>query len=182
MTIISHFKLLFHKKLNSVFNSNLNCGILLVLTGLNEEVIGVKRFNSDSPEATEKIGEQLADSLSGGEVIAYRGDLGMGKTCFTRGLARGLGYTGEVTSPTFALINEYIGGRLPLYHYDMYRVSGWEDLYSTGFFDYIECGGVIAAEWSENIEGALPENTVYVEFKSLGENSREITVWRKCEQ
>ena len=106
----------------------------------------------------------------------------MGKTCFTRGLARGLGYKGEVTSPTFALINEYIGGRLPLYHYDMYRVSGWEDLYSTGFFDYIECGGVIAAEWSENIEGALPENTVYVEFKSLGENSREITVWRKCKQ
>lgn len=142
----------------------------------------MKRFNSDSPEATEKIGERLADSLSGGEVIAYRGGLGMGKTCFTKGLARGLGYKGEVTSPTFALINEYIGGRLPLYHYDMYRISGWEDLYSAGFFDYIDCGGVVAAEWSENIEGALPDNTVYVEFESLGDNSRQITVFRKCEQ
>ena len=100
----------------------------------------------------------------------------MGKTCFTRGLAAGLGYKGEVTSPTFALINEYLGGRLPLYHFDMYRVSGWEDLYSTGFFDYLEQGGVIAAEWSENIENALPENTITVTFDRLGDEKREIII------
>ena len=85
-------------------------------------------------------------------------------------------FTAEVTSPTFALINEYLGGRLPLYHFDMYRISGWEDLYSTGFFEYLEQGGVIAAEWSENIENALPENTVTVSFKALGDEKREITI------
>lgn len=100
----------------------------------------------------------------------------MGKTCFTRGLAKGLGFNGEVTSPTFALINEYIGGRLPLYHFDMYRISGWEDLYSTGFFEYLEEGGVIAAEWSENIENALPQNTVTVSFGRIDDNTREIEI------
>ena len=136
----------------------------------------MKKYISDSPEKTEELGRLLAEKLKGGEVIAYRGGLGMGKTCFTRGVAEGLGFKGAVTSPTFALINEYIGGRLPLYHFDMYRVSGWEDLYSTGFFDYLEAGGVIAAEWSENIEGALPENTVTVSFKRIDDNTREITV------
>lgn len=136
----------------------------------------MKKYISDSPEKTEEIGKLLAKKLKGGEVIAYRGGLGMGKTCFTRGVAEGLGFTGAVTSPTFALINEYIGGRLPLYHFDMYRVSGWEDLYSTGFFDYLEAGGVIAAEWSENIDGALPENTVTVSFTRIDDNTREITV------
>ena len=81
-----------------------------------------------------------------------------------------------MASPTFALINEYIGGRLPLYHFDMYRVSGWEDLYSTGFFDYLEEGGVVAAEWSENIENALPENTITVSFARLGDTRREIKI------
>lgn len=136
----------------------------------------MEKYYSDSPEKTEKLGEALAEKLKGGEVIAFRGGLGMGKTCFTRGLARGLGFTGEVTSPTFALINEYVGGRLPLYHFDMYRISGWEDLYSTGFFEYLDSGGVIAAEWSENIENALPENTVTVTFRPLCDNEREITV------
>lgn len=133
-------------------------------------------YITNSPEETEELGFKLAKSLKGGEVVAFRGGLGMGKTCFTRGLARGLGFKGDVTSPTFALINEYIGGRLPLYHFDMYRISGWEDLYSTGFFDYIEQNGVIAAEWSENIENALPESTVTVTFVRLGDNKREITV------
>lgn len=133
-------------------------------------------YFSNSPEFTEKIGEALANVLTGGEVIAYKGGLGMGKTCFTRGLARGLGFKGSVTSPTFALINEYVGGRLPLYHFDMYRITGWEDLYSTGFFDYIESGGVIAAEWSENIENALPENTITVKFERIDDNSRKITI------
>lgn len=136
----------------------------------------MEKYYSDSPEMTENLGEALGKKLKGGEVIAFRGGLGMGKTCFTRGLAKGLGFTGEVTSPTFALINEYIGGRLPLYHFDMYRISGWEDLYSTGFFEYSDEGGVIAAEWSENIENALPENTITVTFQLLCDNEREITV------
>lgn len=137
-------------------------------------------YITNSPEETEELGLKLAKSLNGGEVVAFRGGLGMGKTCFTRGLARGLGFKGDVTSPTFALINEYIGGRLPLYHFDMYRISGWEDLYSTGFFDYIEQGGVIAAEWSENIENALPESTVTVTFVRLDDNKREVTVNGAC--
>lgn len=136
----------------------------------------MEKYYSDSPEETEKLGEALAEKLKGGEVIAFRGGLGMGKTCFSRGLARGLGFKGEVTSPTFALINEYVGGRLPLYHFDMYRINSWEDLYSTGFFEYLDSGGVIAAEWSENIENALPENTITVTFRRIDDNEREITV------
>lgn len=138
-------------------------------------------FMSDSPLRTEKIAATFAERLKGGEVVAFRGDLGMGKTCFTRGLAAGLGYSGEVTSPTFALINEYIGGRIPLYHFDMYRISSWEELYSSGFFEYIEEGGIVAAEWSENIENALPDNTWYIEFELINENSRKITVYHKKE-
>lgn len=136
----------------------------------------MKKYTSASPETTEEIGFRLGSVLHGGEVIAFRGGLGMGKTCFTRGLARGLGYGGAVTSPTFALVNEYIGGRLPLYHFDMYRITCWEDLYSSGFFEYAESGGVVAAEWSENIENALPEGTITVEFKQTGDNERTITV------
>jgi tRNA threonylcarbamoyladenosine biosynthesis protein TsaE len=103
----------------------------------------------------------------------------MGKTCFTRGLAKGLGYEGYVTSPTFALINEYLGGRLNIYHFDMYRISSWEELYSSGFFEYIEQGGVVACEWSENIENALPENTIYVELEAIGETKRKITIYKE---
>ena len=135
-------------------------------------------FETNSPTETEKIAEQFANTLNGGEVIAFRGDLGMGKTCFVRGLARGLGCKDTVTSPTFALMNEYTGGRLSVYHFDMYRVSGWEDLYSTGYFDYVESGGVVAVEWSENIENALDDNTIFVTFKRTGENSRTISIGR----
>ena len=138
----------------------------------------MKEYISKSPEQTEEIGTKLAETLNGGEVIAFRGDLGMGKTCFTRGLARGLGYIGEVTSPTFNLVNEYIGGRLPLYHFDVYRISGWEDLYSTGFFDYIEAGAVLAAEWSENIENALDENAIIVEISRIDDLTRKIIIKR----
>ncbi len=141
----------------------------------------MEKFISRSPEETEKIGENLGKTLNGGVVIAFRGGLGMGKTCFTRGLAKGLGCTEQVTSPTFALINEYLSGRIPLYHFDMYRVLGWEDLYSTGFFDYIEDGAVLACEWSENIENALPDNTIYVEFARIDDTAREITVSKKGE-
>ena len=133
-------------------------------------------FISKSPIDTENIGKALGEKINSGVVIAFVGGLGMGKTCFTRGLAVGLGSTDTVTSPTFALVNEYLSGRLPLYHFDMYRVSGWEDLYSTGFFDSIEEGGVLACEWSENIENALPENTLFVEFERLSDTERKITI------
>ena len=137
----------------------------------------MNEFISNSPECTEKIAEDFGKSLKGGEIIAFKGNLGMGKTCFTRGLARGVGFTGDVTSPTFALINEYLGGRLNVFHFDMYRISSWEELYSCGFFEYIEENGVVVVEWSENIENALPENTVKVIIeKGEDENSRIITV------
>lgn len=135
-------------------------------------------FISNSPTDTKKIAADLAATLQGGEVIAFYGDLGMGKTCFTTGLAEGLEFTGEVSSPTFAIINEYLGGRLNLYHFDMYRVSGWDDLYSTGYFEYTESGGVLAVEWSENIESALPDDVIRVTIKRIDETKREITIER----
>ena len=118
------------------------------------------RITTESAEETELLGERLAARLTGTEVIALFGGLGMGKTAFTRGLARGLGVTDGVSSPTFALVNEY-RGKFPVYHFDMYRVTSWEDLYSTGFFDYLDTG-VLVIEWSENIEGALPDNAVRI--------------------
>lgn len=138
-------------------------------------------FLTNSPKETEEVAARLSESLKGGEVIAFRGDLGMGKTCFMRGLARGMGYNGDVTSPTFNLINEYIGGRLPIFHFDMYRISGWDELYSSGYFEYLEQNGIVAAEWSENIEAALPDDTVYVEIERLSEEGRKITIYRKGE-
>lgn len=125
------------------------------------------RIVSDSASETEMIGERLAAKLKGSEVIALFGGLGMGKTAFTRGLARGLGFSEGVSSPTFALVNEY-RGRVNIYHFDMYRVQTWDDLYSTGFFDYID-NGVLVIEWSENIEGALPEDALHVTI-SRGEH------------
>lgn len=133
-------------------------------------------FVTRSPDETEKFGERIAKCLTPGMVLALEGDLGAGKTCFVKGLAKGLGYTGEVSSPTFALVNEYRGGRIPLYHFDMYRVSSWDDLYSTGFFDYLEAEGALAVEWSENIAAALPEDTVYVTFEKIDDTVRRITV------
>lgn len=133
---------------------------------------------SNSPAETRKIAQNLATTLSGGEIIAFYGDLGQGKTCFVTGLAEGLGFTGEVSSPTFAIINEYVGGRLNLYHFDMYRVNGWDDLYSTGYFEYMESGGVLAIEWSENIESALPENTIRITIKRIDDTSRQISIDR----
>lgn len=136
-------------------------------------------FLSASSNETEQIAEKIAQDLVGGEVIAFRGGLGMGKTCFIRGLARGLEFTGETNSPTFAIVNEYRGGRLPLFHFDMYRISSWEDLYSCGYFDFLDEGGVIAVEWSENIASALPEDaiTVLIE-KGNSDTDRKITVTR----
>ena len=133
-------------------------------------------YFSSSPDETEKIAEEFVKRLSGGEVIAFKGLLGMGKTCFTRGLARGLGFKGEVNSPTFALVNEYRGGKHDLFHFDMYRVSSWEDLYSTGYFDYLDEGGIIAVEWSENITSALDKNTIFVEIIRLSDTKRKIII------
>lgn len=130
-----------------------------------------------SAEETENFAERMGKKLHGGAVVAFFGGLGMGKTAFTRGLAKGLGITADVSSPTFALVNEY-HGKISLYHFDMYRVETWDDLYSTGFFDYLESGGVLACEWSENIENALPENTTVKVFIKRGQsdNERIITV------
>ncbi len=135
-------------------------------------------FISNSPADTKEIASKLAKTLGGGEVIAFYGDLGMGKTCFVNGLADGLGFKGEVSSPTFAIVNEYLGGRLSLYHFDMYRVTGWDDLYTTGYFEYMESGGVLAIEWSENIESALPDDTIRITIKQIDEAKREITIDR----
>ena len=111
---------------------------------------------------TETLGARLAAVLSPGAVVAYRGGLGMGKTAFTRGLARGLGYPGRVTSPTFTIVNEYEGGRLPLFHFDMYRLADADDLFDIGWEDYLDRGGVCAVEWSEQVADALPDDTIYV--------------------
>lgn len=135
-----------------------------------------KTFVSKSPAGTEKIGEELGKTVKPGTVIALRGEMGAGKTCFTRGFAAGLGFTGDVNSPTFAIVNVYSGGRLTLYHFDMYRISGWDDLYTTGFFEYCDAGGVVIVEWSENIESALPDGTVYITFEKTGESERTVTV------
>lgn len=128
---------------------------------------------TSSTAETEAIGEKIAAKLSGGEVIALFGGMGMGKTAFTRGLARGLGIQDGVSSPTFALIHEY-HGRLKVYHFDMFRVTGWDDLYSTGFFDYLESGGVLVIEWSENIEGALPQNAIRIEIEQASNENERI--------
>ena len=133
-------------------------------------------FITNSPEETEKIGERLAQKLAPGTVLAYRGDLGAGKTAFTRGLAAGLGYKGRVTSPTFAIVNEYEGGRLPLFHFDMYRLNSADDLFDIGWEDYLSRGGVCAVEWSENVMDALPEDTVWVRIAREGDTGRSITI------
>lgn len=134
----------------------------------------MQRFITNSPEETEKLAAKLASTLCGTEVIAMFGGLGAGKTAFTRGLASGLGIEDGVSSPTFALVNEY-SGSFRVYHFDMYRVSGWDDLYSTGFFDY-EGSGIMVIEWSENIESYLPEDRIEIRIKVLSENTREILI------
>lgn len=128
-------------------------------------------IESAGERETEALGEKLAGALKGTEVLALFGGLGMGKTAFTRGLAKGLGIDDGVSSPTFAIVNEY-NGKFPVYHFDMYRITGWDDLYSTGFFDYLG-NGVLVIEWSENIENALPDDAVRIHIeKGLDENNR----------
>ena len=114
-------------------------------------------YTSKSPEDTARIAAEIATQLRAGDIILYEGDMGAGKTTFTKGLAAALGITDPVTSPTFALVNEYTEGRLPLFHFDLYRIDSYDDLYAIGFLDYLDRGGIIAAEWSENIEGLEQE-------------------------
>ncbi len=132
-------------------------------------------YITTSPAETEAIGAALGRVLPAGTVLAYRGDLGAGKTAFTRGLARGLGYNEPVTSPTYTIVNEYLGGRLPLFHFDMYRLRSSDDLWDIGWDDYLERGGICAVEWSENVDDAM-ENAVYVTIEKTGEESRRITL------
>ena len=120
---------------------------------------------TNSPAETEAAGAALAAELEPGSVIAFTGDLGAGKTAFTRGLARGLGVEERVTSPTFTIVNEYEGGRLPLFHFDMYRLGSADELFDIGWEDYLARGGVCAVEWSENIADALEEGTIRVDIR-----------------
>lgn len=132
-------------------------------------------FITNSPIETEKVGEALGKVLIPGSILAYEGDLGAGKTAFTRGLARGLGATEQVTSPTYTIVNEYLSGRMPLFHFDMYRLASSDDLWDIGWEDYLERGGVCAVEWSENVRDAM-EDAITVCIQKLGEDSRKITI------
>lgn len=132
-------------------------------------------YITHSPEETEKIGEALGKILPAGTILAYRGNLGAGKTAFTRGLARGLGCRELVTSPTYTIVNEYLGGRLPLFHFDMYRLHSSDDLWDIGWEDYLDRGGICAVEWSENVADAM-EDAITVTIEKLGEDTRRITL------
>ena len=132
-------------------------------------------YITHSPAETENIGAALGRVLPAGTVIAYEGDLGAGKTAFTRGLAKGLGCTEQVTSPTYTIVNEYLSGRLPLFHFDMYRLASAEDLWDIGWDDYLDRSGVCAVEWSENVREAL-EDPVIVRIEKISDDSRRITM------
>ena len=132
-------------------------------------------FITTSPAQTEAVGQALGAVLKPGTVLAYEGDLGAGKTAFTRGLARGLGATEQVTSPTYTVVNEYLSGRMPLFHFDMYRLSCAEDLWDIGWEDYLDRGGVCAVEWSENVAEAM-EDAIRVRIEKTGPQTRRITI------
>lgn len=132
-------------------------------------------FITNSPEQTEAVGQALAGVLKPGMVLAYTGDLGAGKTAFTRGLARGLGAAERVTSPTYTIVNEYLSGKMPLFHFDMYRLGSSDELWDIGWEDYLERGGICAVEWSENVMDAM-EGAIFVRIEKTGENTRKITI------
>ncbi len=132
-------------------------------------------FVTNSPAQTEAVGRALGRVLSAGDIIAYEGGLGAGKTAFTRGLTQGLGASDAVTSPTYTVVNEYLSGRLPLFHFDMYRLASADDLWDIGWEDYLVRGGVCAVEWSENVTEAM-EGAIRVRIERTGENTRRITI------
>ena len=135
------------------------------------------KFLTASESETERLGAALAEQLRPGDVLAFCGDLGAGKTAFTRGLARGLGITAQVTSPTFTIVNEYLRGRLPLFHFDLYRLPNADAVYDIGWDDYLERGGVCAVEWSENAP-ELMDGAIRIDIRRAegGENCREIVI------
>ena len=134
-------------------------------------------YVTNSPEETENVGAALAGRLPAGSVVAFTGDLGAGKTAFVRGMARGLGITGRVTSPTFTIVNEYEGGRLPLFHFDMYRLGSADELFDIGWEDYLGRGGVCAVEWSERVGEALEPGCIRVDIhRGDGDGQRIITI------
>ena len=133
------------------------------------------QFITHSPDETEAVGAALGVVLKAGTVLAFEGDLGAGKTAFTRGLACGLGATDRVTSPTYTVVNEYLSGRLPLFHFDMYRLSSADELFDIGWEDYLERGGICAVEWSENVADAM-ENAIRIRIQKTGEDIRTITI------
>lgn len=134
-------------------------------------------FITRSPDETRALGGRLADALQGGEVIAFTGDLGAGKTAFVSGMACALGVDERVTSPTFTIVNEYEGGRLPLFHFDMYRLGSADELFHIGWEDYLARGGICAVEWSENVDEAIDEDAIRVAIvRGDDENSRVITI------
>ena len=139
----------------------------------------MREFISESYEQTLQFASDFAKSVPSGSVIGFIGGLGMGKTAFTSGFVKGLGIDAEVSSPTFAICNEYIGENARVYHFDMYRIENWDDLYSTGYFDYLNDKSYILAEWSENIFGALPDDAIIIEIEKLGENSRKFYIKEK---
>ncbi len=134
------------------------------------------KFTANGPQETIKFAEKIGTLLKKGDVIAYTGGLGAGKTTFTRGLAIGLGLGDNVTSPTFSIVNEYRGEKISLYHFDMYRIMGEDELETTGFYDYPLEESVFAIEWSENISDELPENTIYINIERVDDETRIITV------
>jgi len=135
------------------------------------------QFVTHSREETEALGARLADALSEGRVVAFTGDLGAGKTAFVSGMAKALGVEERVTSPTFTIVNEYEGGRLPLFHFDMYRLSGADELFHIGWEDYLARGGVCAVEWSENVAEAMEADAVRVSIvRGDGDDDRMITI------
>ena len=134
-------------------------------------------YITNGAQETEELGFRVGQALQPGTVIAYTGDLGAGKTAFTRGLARGLNIPERVTSPTFTIVNEYEGGRLPLFHFDMYRLGSSDELFDIGWEDYLARNGVCAVEWSENVEDALEDNTIRIDIRrGEHENQRQITI------
>ena len=134
------------------------------------------KITTHSPEETIDAAKKLGSMLHAGDIIAYKGGLGAGKTTFTRGLAIGLGLGDNVFSPTFSLVNEYKRKNISLYHFDMYRISGEDDLESTGFYDYPFEDNIVAVEWSENIADFLPENTIYITISRIDDDTREIII------